>query len=420
MPELKFRKFAENITATNLIDTKFKTMRISINMVVPLDMDYASLNALFPNIVTRVTKDYPDYRSLSRYLSSLYGASLSTGIFKIGDNQVLNFAVSGISNKYALENENMAARLTDLLCSAVFDPLTDDDGYFPEESIHQEKRQLIETLDANFSDKKSYAMRRCLEIFYEGEPAAVSRYGTRESVKKADRESVMNAWVKVMREARIELFVSGDCDFSSVCRTFASYLDFDRSPVILGNRITLSVGEVKEVTESMKVVQSKLVMAFRTGVTQEDSAATKVMSVLFGGSSTSKLFMNVREKMSLCYYCHSRVSDVKGAMFVESGVETANIEAAKAAILEQLQDVRDGKFTDDDLRHAKLAMINSYRSVGDSLYAMENWYLNQIFNNEVISAPEMSDVISRITRVNVIEAARKVKLDTVYVLKGEN
>ncbi|MDO4459446.1 MAG: insulinase family protein [Clostridia bacterium] len=420
MPKIKIKKLGENITARNLIDPKFKTMRISVNMIVPLRKEYAACNALLPSIISRVTKQYPDYRSLSRYLCSLYGASLSSGLAKIGDNQVLTVAASGISNKYAFEGEDVAKELTNLICSAVFDPLITDECVFPEESLHQERRQLLETIDANYNDKKSWAKRRALDIFYEGEPASVSRYGTRKSVRAVTHQSLIDAWVKLMRECTIELFVSGDCDFDAVCHTFMSYLEFDREPVHLMNIIHLEPNGLKDVAETQDIAQSKLVMGFRTGVTQENSLATKLMSAVFGGTASSKLFMNVREKMSLCYYCGSRVTDVKGAMFVESGVQTKNIDAAREAILNQLQDMKDGKFTETDLHYAKLAMLNGYKSIGDSLYGMEVWYMNQVFNNNVYTPEEMAVLVDDITRIDVIEAARKVQLDTVYVLKGED
>ncbi len=420
MPELKVRELAENITARNLIDPKFKTVRISVNMIVPLEKEYAAANALMPSIVSRVTKDFPDYRSLSRYLSSLYGASLSSGLSKIGDNQILTVAATGISNRYAFDGENIAARLTELICSAVFDPLIEDDCYFPDESIHQEKRQLLETINANYNDKKSWAKRRALEIFYEGEPAAISRYGTKKSVMAVTKERLIEAWVKLMREARFELFVSGDCDFDNVCKSFKTFLEYDRDPIHIGNRITLSAGKIKEVCETQKINQSKLVMGFRTGVTQEDSIPTNVMSVVYGGSPSSKLFMNVREKMGLCYYCGSRVTDVKGAMFVESGVQNSNINAAREAILDQLKAVQDGRFTENELKWAKLAMINSYKSIGDSLFATENWYMNQVFNVEQLTPEETAMRVDSVSRIDIIEAARKVQLDTVYVLRGED
>lgn len=419
MAEIKVRKLAENINVSNLYDSKFKTMRISMNIIVPLTEEYASANSLLPGSVTRVTKEYPDYRSLSRYLSSLYGASLYSDVMKIGDNQILNVSASGISNRYAFGGENLSVKLSELICSAVFDPLITDDCFFPEDSLKQEKRQMLEILDSIKNDKRALARKKCLEHFYEGEAAVISRYGKRERLKNVNHSDLIEAWVKIMREARIEILVLGDCDFNAVCRIFSSYLDFDREPVHLSTRIALAPLGRKEITETAESSQSKIVMGFRTGVTQEDSLATKVMSVLFGASPMSKLFVNVREKLGLCYYCDATLNDLKGSMLVESGVKTENIDAAVKAIENTLEEIKEGKFTENDLKYAKLAMINGCESVGDSLSALEGWYLGQIFNLEVLSPEEMVDRISDITRIDVIEAARKVQLDTLFVLKGE-
>lgn len=419
MPDMQVRVLGDKITARNLVDRKFKTMRISFNMLMPLTEEYAAVYAILPTMVSRVTKQYPDYTALSRYLSALYGASLSASISKVGDNQLLSVAVSGISNKYALEGENIAGELTALMCSALFDPYLDEDGFFPEESFRQEKRQLLETIEANFNDKKLYAKQRCTEIFFEGEPAAVSHYGTKDSLSALKREELLEAWRNVLRESRIEILVLGDCDFAAVCKNISAKLNFRREALDLHNKIVLKCDKPKEVVETMKLAQSKLVMAFRAGVTPEDSAATKVMSVLFGGSPSSKLFLNVREKMSLCYYCSARYSEVKGAIFVESGVETANIEKARDAILAQLEDIKAGNFSEEELQFAKLAMINSYKSVSDSLYSLEGWYIGQLFAIDTLTPEAMVDVVSEISRIDVINAARKVTLDTVYVLKGE-
>lgn len=419
MPDMQVRVLGDKITARNLVDRKFKTMRISFNMLMPLTEEYAAVYAILPTMVSRVTKQYPDYTALSRYLSALYGASLSASISKVGDNQLLSVAVSGISNKYALEGENIAGELTALMCSALFDPYLDEDGFFPEESFRQEKRQLLETIEANFNDKKLYAKQRCTEIFFEGESAAVSHYGTKDSLSALKREELLEAWRNVLRESRIEILVLGDCDFAAVCKNISAKLNFRREALDLHNKIVLKCDKPKEVVETMKLAQSKLVMAFRAGVTPEDSAATKVMSVLFGGSPSSKLFLNVREKMSLCYYCSARYSEVKGAIFVESGVETANIEKARDAILAQLEDIKAGNFSEEELQFAKLAMINSYKSVSDSLYSLEGWYIGQLFAIDTLTPEAMVDVVSEISRIDVINAARKVTLDTVYVLKGE-
>ncbi len=418
MKEFEIKKFGENVVVRNFTDEKFKTMRISVNMILPLEYETVAQYAVLPSIVSRATMQYPDITSLSKHLAELYGCSIYSNVGKIGDNQILNISAGGISDKFVLEKENLAKELSKLLCSAIFSPVVDDDCMIPLEAFKQEQRQAIENIDANFNDKRVYAKKRCTEIMFENEAAGISRFGTKEQVQSLKREELIKTWLKVVQNARFEIFVLGDCNFDTVCKTFSRYFDLQMFNMELSNKIKLSAQEIKYGEEEQKLSQSKLVLGFRTGVIPEDALATRVMCVMFGGSVSSKLFTVVREKMSLCYYCSSRLNELKGAMFVESGVETENIEKAKTAILEQLNEICEGKFTNEELEYAKLAMLNSYNSIMDSLYAVESFYISQIFANKIYSPEEIIKELMEVDRIQIIEAARKVTLDTVFTLRG--
>lgn len=413
------KELCPNVWVRNFTDPKFKTMRISINIILPLTKESVSASALLPALVSRATKEYPCPTQLSKRLAELYGASVDSGVSKIGDTQVLSISASGISGAYALEGEDLTKELAQLLCSAVFSPLVDEDKQFPEDSFNQERRQLLETIDAEYNDKKIYAREKCQEIMFGGEPAGISRYGQKPDVLGVQRDSLIDRWHRILETGRIEIFALGNCDYDTVLNCFDSCFEFQRKPAPLQTDIVLKAGEPREQVESLPIAQSKLVMGFRTGVRPEDAVPTRLMCVLFGGSASSKLFLNVREKMSLCYYCSAGLNLEKSAMFVQSGVETVNVEKARAAILEQLRDICDGDFTDEDMTFAKLAMVNSFQAVGDSLYATESWYLNQAFSREVLTPEEIAEKIQAVSRQEVIEAAKKVSLDTVFVLKGE-
>lgn len=411
----KYYDIADSVSAVDLTDRKFKTFRVSLNLVLPLQEETVAMNAILPHMVGRVTREYPEYTAMSRHLAGLYGASLSSSVSQIGDNQVLTLSVSGISGKYAFSGENMERELVSLLCSAVFHPLTEADGNFPQESFVQEQRQLLETIDADFNDKKTYAKDRCAQELFRGEPAGICRYGTAQQVKEMDPACLPGQWKQILKQAAIRIYVSGDCDFEAVCSMIKEEMNFEREPAELSN-CKLEAKPAKEVSETMKVAQSKLVLGFKAP--QVPGVDLRVMSVLFGGSPSSKLFLNVREKMSLCYYCSARAGVVKGSVLVESGVETEKLEAAKEAILDQLEDIRKGNFTEEDLSFAKLSMINSFRSVEDSLYSMENYYLNQMFAEKAMTPQEQIKAIENVTREQVIEAAKQTALDTVFMLKG--
>ncbi len=406
------------IVVRDFTDDKFKTARVSVHFILPLDRIKVSAYALIPSILTQSTKLYPDMTILSRYLSELYGADLGFSVSKIGDNQVLSISVAGISDKYALENEKLSEEYVNLLCESIFNPLKGSDGFFDENAFVQQQRQLLEAIDADFNEKRVYARLKAQEIMFKGEPAEIRKYGTKDSVKEVKREELVSFWEYIKKNAKIEIFVLGDCNYSLVCDKFKSYFTKERTPVALVKNTVINSSSFKEDSEEMKLAQSKLILGFRTGVNADNTAATRLMCAIYGGTVSSKLFLNIREKMSLCYYCSSSLKVEKAAMIVESGVETANLEKAKEAILKEFDDMKKGEFSDDDIHFAKLAMGNNYKYITDSLYATENWYLSQVLSDRIVSPDEMEQKVLRLGKEDVVQAANKVSLDTVYSLKG--
>lgn len=402
------------VKVTSVVDNKFKTMQISMNIILPLDEETASKNALLPAMVSRVTKKYPDYTALSTYLSGMYGSTLSSGVSKIGDNQVLSIATTGISNKYALSGENIENELTELICSAVFDPYLEDDGNFPEEGFNQEKRQVIENIDADFNDKKAYASKKSNAELFKTEKSGISRYGTKEQVMKVTRQELKTRWEEILRGGTFEIFILGDCDSKAITKKIASYFDFPRSPVKLTNTFVKAKDTVSEITETMEVQQSKLVMGFKSEIS--NPMAFKLMTAIFGGTTTSKLFLNVREKMGLCYYCSARSGELKGIMMVESGVETAKVGQAKEEILNQFSQMTEGNFTEEDINMAKLTISNSYGAIGDSLGSVKQFYFKQMFQSEILTPKEELDKLMVVTKDDIIKSAKETKLDTIFSL----
>lgn len=402
-------------------DPRFKTQKISVHMMVPLAKETAAAYGMLPFLLSRTNRAYPDYTLLGQRMAELYGASLNGEVSKLGDVQVLTISACGIADRYALEGESISAELTSLLCSSITDPVLDEEGLFPEEGFQQEKRQTLELLDSELNDKRVYARRRALELLLGEEPAAIGRYGSRESVEALTREELVSAWKYLLRHAVLEVDVLGDCTPEQVRATVLQYFPKDRTPVECPTVVKPAKGTVKEKTESMEVQQCKLIMGFRTGVSAmewEKVPAIKMMSTVFGGTPHSRLFLNVREKMSLCYYCASRYDTNKGILLVESGVEEANVEKAREAILQQLEDLRNGNISDDELTFAKLSMANGLHTVEDYLSGTESWYLSQTFHPRTITPEESAREMQQITKEQVAAAARSCILDAVYVMKG--
>ena len=411
----------DGVNFRSIRDSRFKTVRMSIHFFRPLECKSASVNAILPFLLTRACKKYPDYTKLNEHLAELYGAEIDADVQKLGDAQVLSVSVTGLADRYALNGEQISSELSHLLCSMLFEPPFQD-GMFPEDGFEQEKRQMIETLDSEFNDKRLYALRRCEAIMCADEPYGIGRYGTKEEIRSMKRESLNEAWLRLIHGSKAEILILGDCDPEPVYRDFsAAFQNLGRARADeCPTAVKKLVEKPNDVTEKTDVAQSKLVMGFRAGCAEPEKTvpAMKLMSALYGGTPNSKLFLNVREKMSLCYYCSSVFNPVKGILSVQSGVEPDHIESARTEILAQLDEVKKGNFTDDDLKAAKLSLCNSYHTISDSLDSLEGWYLSKTFSDPGRTPEQEAKMITAVTREELISAAQQVTLDTVYRLTG--
>lgn len=412
------KELAPGVRLRGFADTRFKTMRISVHMIVPLRQETAAVYALLPAVMSRVCKAYPDYTLMSRYLCDLYGASLTTGVRRMGDCQVLSLHASSIADRYALDGRAVSRQLAELLASLLFDPYFEE-GTFPQESILKEKRQMLELLASEFNDKQLYARRKCEAALFAGEPAGIGRCGTPEEIHKIDGNALLEAWKTLLNTAVFEIFVLGDCDPEGIAPLFSQpFVALHRSPCKLTTGVLPVRPAVQRLEETLPVEQSKLVMGLRLQQPMQQFDAMRLMIALFGGSPSSKLFVNVREKQSLCYYCAARGDLLKGALFVESGIDAVQRVAVEQAVLQQLQAVQAGDFTKDEWQKARLALANSCRTVNDYLGATENWYLSQLLFDAIRTPEEDINALMDVTPEQIVQAAQSASLDTVYVLKG--
>ncbi|WP_283607462.1 EF-P 5-aminopentanol modification-associated protein YfmF [Faecalispora anaeroviscerum] len=412
----------DGINFRSIQDTRFKTLRIAVNFMLPLEKETAAANALLPFLLSRASREYPDFTRLNERLSEMYGAAIHADVRKLGEVQVLSIAVAGLADRYTLEGESISAELSHLLCSILFDPPLVG-GLFPQDGFDQEKRQTIEMIDSDYNDKRTFARLRCEQLMCDREAFGINRYGSREDVTALQREEMTKVWERVLRTSRVEIMALGDCDPVPIYDSFLNaFKKLDREPVPeLQTEIIKEVAKLREFTDTIDVAQSKLVLGLRAGaaVPKDAVASTKLMSAVFGGTPSSKLFLNVREKLSLCYYCSSRYDWNKGILLIESGVETENIDRAQTEILGQLDEIRAGKVTEEELQAAKLSIGNSYRTVGDYLGGLESWYVSQAFCEMVQSPEEAAEEISSVTMEQVVQAANHVVLDTVYRMVGK-
>ena len=415
------RSIGKGVHFLGIQDAKFKTMRISIHFLLPLRKDTVCANAMLPFLMGRAGGDYPDFTQLSQKLDDLYGAGLNTDAGKIGDAQLLSYSITGLSSRYAFMGENMALELAGLLKGLLFHPAFEN-GSFKEEDIRQEKRQICELIDSDMNDKRLYARRRCEALLADGEDWGINPYGTKEGIEALTSEELLLAWKRLLTNSQVEILALGGCDTSAVEKLFEeAFSSIERKDVFSYESLPLKKERVvRHESENADVAQSKLVMGFQTGITPRDPrmAAAKVMIGMFGGTPTSKLFMNVREKLSLCYYCSAGFSGAKGILYVQSGVESRNILRVEEEVQTQLSKMKEGEFTEEEILSVKKSMRNSYTSLSDSLSALEGWYFSQSLQGSYLTPEEALEDVEKVTEEEIIEAASSVTLDTVFALVG--
>lgn len=415
------REICDGVTLGTIRDSRFKTMKLSVNMLLPLSEETAAVNALLCYVLVRSCEKYPDFTTLSRKLGSLYGAELNGSVSKMGDMQCLNISVGGLDDRYTIDKEQISEELTRLLCEVLFRPKVKD-GAFYELDVEQEKRQLLDTIDAEFNDKRAYANQRLIEIMCENELYGVGRVGTKEQISALTTKDVYKAWQNLLLNAYFDFTYVGNSDGEQIASVLEnSFKEIKRTPVELSTDVVYTVFNQRQVVDEMDVAQSKLEMGFRTACAEpeKESLATRLMCLILGGTASSKLFNNVREKKSLCYYCASRFARLKGIMIVESGVETENLEAAKEAILAEVEDMKNGNVTDFEIEAAKLAATNSFYGIIDTVSGTCNWYSSQLMDATVDTPEQAAQKVNAVTKDEILAAAKKLQLDTIYILKSK-
>lgn len=421
--QLKRECIANGVHFSTITDKKFKHNRLSINFVMKLEEDKVSNRAIVPYLLRQGYKDCPDFTELNKKLDDLYGANLEAYVDKYADYQVLGLSISALDSRYALAGENLEQLSAELLENIVLQPNITK-GEFDALNTQIEKESLIDNIEAEINDKRTYSLLKCKSIMCEGEAVAIKKYGSSEDAKKITPESAAKAYYDMLQTASVEILFQGYGNSQDAVAIFTKAFTnaeklIKRNPQnVDSNCIRNQMGDVKLVEEKMDVNQGKIVMGFRVEgcSSYKEKNAVRVAVALLGGTPTSLLFQNVREKLSLCYYCQARYDRSTGIMMVDSGIDPANATKIKEEILNQILIMQEGKFDEKGILETQLILSTALRATTDSLNAMESWYLNQIFGATEIS-PEMEiELIRKVTRQDVIDAMKRIKLDTVYVL----
>ncbi len=414
----KILNIGNNIDFISIVEPKFKTHTIEAVFMVPLCEETNAAYSLVSSLLSGSCEKYPTLAALTRKTDTLYGASISGSVGKRSDVLQVALAANTIDNRYALEQEDLLSEITELLIECLFRPNAKD-GAFDATEFRIQKQDLLDAIDAEINNKRSYAVARAVKTAFAGEPYAGTAYGEKSDVERLDPAGVYQAYERLLREAVIRIYHVGPSEAPVVAqRMQEAFAAVERQPAGISYRAPSPCKEeTAQVIDPMSVNQSKLVLVFKGE--EPKKGAMKLMSALYGSSPFSMLFMNVREKMSLCYYCASRTLPGKGALLVDSGVELSNAEKAKDAILAQLDAVRRGEFDDEMLKDAKHSMVNQLRGVGDTPSSCISWCHSQFYDQDEETTEEAVARYEALTRQDIIDAANALKLDTVYLMQQE-
>lgn len=414
-------KINESITFKYIPMQKLKTSTIGIFIHTQLKEDTVSMNALLPKVLKRGCRLCKDRAETEAYLDNLYGGELRGGCLKKGEDQILYFTIESICEKYSPDNEPLFEKMLSLIMSVVFDPYTEN-GAFCKEYVEQEKKNAIDRIESIKNNKRTYASKRCIAEMFKGTDFALPTGGTVSGMKEIDENKLYEHYKKLIFNSKINIYVSGDCDEEKAVNLISGMLpegeySFDSikfEGIFKGNE------SLKNVEEKMDVTQGKLSMGFVTGIdgTGEDYYALMVANSIFGGGAHSKLFNNVREKLSLCYYASSSVDRYKSFMIVNAGIEFENYQKAYDEILNQLEDVKAGKISQLEYVSSINAIVNSLKSCFDDQFAMQSFNLSEEILNTGVGLEECIEKIKKVTIDDVIRVSKGMKLDTVYFLKG--
>lgn len=401
-------------------DKKFKAFRACILIHRPLTREEVSLNVLTAAVVRMQSRGFSDAQKISEELENLYGGELIARASKYGERQIIKIGVQSVCDE-AIGKQGNFDRAMELLQNIAF--CAGGENGFDEDIVNIEKKNIIDAILAQKNDKRSYSVLRLQEEMCKDEPYGINPMGYIEDIEKISSEELYSHYKKILAESRIDIIFSGNFDENAAKKAAENFAE-QLMPRV-GEETTevfkAPRANVREVTDHMDVTQGKLCMGFRAsnGISRELYPAAIVYNSIFGGSAVSKLFNNVREKLSLCYYVGSSIDRLKEIMIVRSGVEFENFKTAFDEIMTQQQLMEKGEFTDEEIDNAKKQLIGAYESNLDSVAAMAEYYTMQLLLGTNTDIHQITKQIENVSRDEIIRIAQGMKLDTVYYLDKE-
>lgn len=401
-------------------DNRFKQGALSFQIIRPMCRREVALNALIPTVLLRGTVKHPDLRSITLRLDELYGAAVGATVRRIGDYQTTGLTCGFIEDKYALPGDKILEPMVDFLRELLLEPVLEQGG-FSRDFVESEKKNLISTIESELNDKRAYAMSRMLRTMCKADSYGIPRLGSVEDVAAIEPIAAYEHYRSILRTSPIDIFYVGTAPAEEVARLLMPiFTEIPRDYQPLAPQTPFRDAGGEDLVETMDVAQGKLCLGYVTPITNRDPrfAAMQVTNAIFGAGMTSKLFMNVRERLSLCYSIGSGYYGSKGLVTVSAGIDFANEEQTRREIARQLEAIRSGDITPDELVSAKESLLSSLRSTHDSPGAIEGYYATAALSGLTMTPEQYMDAIRAVTAEDVAQAAQELHLHTTYFLKG--
>lgn len=402
---------------------KFKTNLIAVFLTTNIKREDVTKNALISSVLRRGSKNMTTQEEISKTLENMYGASFDCGIDRTGKNQVLKFYIESLNDNFLPNNnENLLEQSFNKLFEIVFNPLVEEDGFKPE-YVEQEKNTIKNIIEGRVDNKARYAMDRCIEEMYGKDGYGIFKYGYTEDLEKINNVELYNAYKKLLNECKIDIFVSGMLNENTIkmiqenenikmlCDRDAMYI-----PTVLENRKMPTEEKIQQ--DSMEVSQGKLVVGLDVDIKDEDEKFdVLIYNTILGGSANSKMFQNVREKEHLAYVASSNYLRHMNNIFINCGIEIENYEKTVDLIKKQIEDLKNGDFSDDDIVNAKKVIISGIKSIDDEQDSQITYKFGQELANMKIDLDEYMKRIGKISKEDILKIAKSVYINTIYFLK---
>ena len=408
------------ITLRYMQARRFKQSCLSVQILRPMKKEEAAINALLPAVLLRGSENYPDLKCITERLDDLYGASIGTLVRRIGDYQSTGFYCGFMDDRFALEDDAILSPMLSFIGELLLRPLPGKDG-FDADFVESEKKNLISVIDSERADKRAYAAGQLLKLMGQNDSFGIPRLGEKEDVAAITPEQAWAHYKTILAESPIELFYAGFAPAQEVSRLLTDmFAPLQRDWHPLPPQKVFQASPAQDRCETMDIAQGKLSMGFLTPITQNDPrfAAMQVCNTVFGSGQTSKLFMEIREKQSLCYAIGSGYYGSKGVITVNAGIDFEQEQAVRQEILHQLQLCKDGCITEDELLSAKETLLSGLRAVYDSPGAIEGFFSTTAINGLNRTPETQADQIRAVTIQDVAAAAATITPHSTFFLKG--